>query len=227
MTSEMEFRAPKVAPGERAKIALRSVLRLILPVVSLLLVLVVSYFNMDRFVTGLDFFSAEQWSLNPGYWLTWGHLVLPLAFLMASLTNRRFGQSYAFAQVLMAWVGVGLITAAAYDRWDVLYVESPFPPMQISVAFMVAFVTAQLAQVAIFDKTRGRTWWGAPLFSTLWASLVYVVIFHTMAAWGNGQPWMDTMMVDFVIKAVLAVALLLPYFLLRRRIKSLPGYGGA
>lgn len=222
-----EFPSPERSAGERMMTAVRAVLRMIVPVLAMFTVFAVAYFHMDRFVTSLDFFSPSQWQYNPGYWLSVGHLILPLSFLASSLTNRRYGEAYATAQVLVAWGICGVMTLLAMLFLSDGFTASPFPPMQITATFVVAFMFAQIVQVSIFDKARGRTWWGAPLYSTLWASLTYVIIFHPIAAWGMGQPWMEKMMVDFVIKASISIALLVPYYLMRSSIKPMPGYGGA
>ncbi len=221
------FDAPREKLQQRVWLGVRAVLRLIVPVLTLLVILSAAYIFKGDFVTRLDVFPTHLWRWNPGYWLSAGHLVLPLAFFSANLTNRRFGASYAISQVIVTWVILGLSVVMVMYRFGDWGSDSPFPPAQVSLAFVVAFGLAQLVNVNVFEKTRGRTWWGAPLISMVWASAVYVIIFHPVANWGTNEPWMPKMVADFVIKSGEAVLLLLPYHLLRRSIRPLPGYGGA
>ncbi len=221
------FDAPREPLSKRAWKIARAVMRLVLPVTLTVTILSAAFLYKNEAVTSFDFFSPNMWAWNPGYWLTFGHMLLPLAFFAANLTNRRFGPIYALAQVLASWVVLGLLVSIILIRFGEGGGESAFPPAQVSVAFLVAFGLAQLVNINVFDKTRGRTWWGAPLISIIWASAVYVIIFHPVANWGLGEVWMPKMVSDFVIKSAIAGVLLAPYFLLRKSIKPMPGYGGA
>lgn len=156
-----------------------------------------------------------------------GHLLLPLSFFVINMTNRKYGARYALAQVAVTWVLLGLAAFFVMAQFGDWRTDNPFPPLQTSAAFLCAFGVAQFAVVTIFDRTRGRTWWGAPLISLLWASVFYSVIFHIGSNWGLGSPWMSEMVMDLAIKFVIAVLLLIPYQLLRKTIRPLPGYGGA
>lgn len=202
-------------------------LRLILPVTVLSFILAVCFIEMEEGVTALDLFPPQLWQWNPGYWLTVGHVMLPLAFLVQNLTNRRFGPGYALGQVILTWAVLGSGALYVMMRFGEMSSESPFPPMQTTTAFLGAFFVAQLVNIRVFDRTRGRTWWGAPLISTIWASAIYVVIFYPVSMMGLQESFVPRMTVDFVIKLVSAFVLLVPYFLLRPVIKAAPGYGGA
>ena len=126
--------------------------------------------------------------------------------------------------ILLNKEGCNLSSMAKFGNWQS---DNPFPSLQTSVAFLGAFGVAQIMLVSVFDKTRGRTWWGAPLISMIWASTFYVLIFHVVANWGLDREWMPAMAMDFSIKVVAAILLLIPYQMLRRTVKPLPGYGGA
>ena len=96
-------------------------------------------------------------------WLTVGHLLLPFCFFSVHLTNRRYGPSTAFAQVVLALaVCVAFVMFAAPRLTD--YV--PFkivPELRVALAFAGAFLGASFLSIIVFDGARGPRWWLAPL----------------------------------------------------------------
>jgi queuosine precursor transporter len=221
------FEAHELGAPTRVGNAVRAVSRLIFPTMTLSVVLAAAFFQMEENVIALDWFPPYQWQWNPGYWLTAGHLLLPLSFFVVNITNRKRGPHYALGQVVASWVLLGMVAAYVIVRFGGLSSESPFPPLQTSLGFMGAFVVAQLVNIRIYDRTRGRTWWGAPLISVLWACAIYVLIFHPVSMLGMNESFVPKMVTDFTIKAASAVILLIPYALMRRMVKPAPGYGGA
>ena len=112
-----------------------------------------------------------QFLLGP--WLTWGALTYPLAFLVNDLTNRLYGPAAA-RKVVWAGFATGVacsLIAAGFDATT----------LRIAIGSGLAFLTAQLLDVAIFDRLRDRTWWKAPLASTLVGSTVDTALFFTIA----------------------------------------------
>jgi uncharacterized PurR-regulated membrane protein YhhQ (DUF165 family) len=221
------FDAPQEDLSKRIWWIVRAILRLIFPVVTLFSILMIALIFAKDTVYVFDIFPNHLWAWNPSYWLSAGHLMLPIAFFVVNITNRKYGATYAYGQVIITWVLLAVATLylmAAFGDWKT---DNPFPPLQTSVAFLAAFGVAQIFNVSVFDRTRGRTWWGAPLISLLWASLVYVVIFHPVANWGLDQVWMPKMVTDLSLKWVSALILLVPYHFLRKSIRPMPGYGGA
>ncbi len=85
--------------------------RLTVPVVALLAVFALADLGAARFVTQFDVFPPEQWYLNPGYWLTYGHVALPLIFLVLNLVNRRYGPGLTIGSVMVSWVVIGAALA--------------------------------------------------------------------------------------------------------------------
>src|SRR6185312_15700520 len=69
----------------------RAVARLIVPVGVLLMAFIAVYLYLDTPVA----------ILGSASWLTVGHLLVPCCFLSVHLTNRRYGPSYALAQVVV------------------------------------------------------------------------------------------------------------------------------
>jgi uncharacterized PurR-regulated membrane protein YhhQ (DUF165 family) len=205
----------------------RTVFRLVPPVTMLLGVYIAAYVSLDKYVTVLDVFPDEKWFLNPGYWLTVGHFVLPLAWLATSLTNRRHGEGYALAQLLITWTIIGLVALATSHLIEGGLPASPLPSRRVSLAFIFAILVGQIIGIYVFDRTRGRTWWGAPLFSALWGQTFFVLTFYTLAYVGMSDPWTNFMLMDLAIKLAAAFLMLIPYYLLRPLIRPMPGFGGA
>lgn len=208
-------------------VAARATARLILPVAALAGVLFLAYAYRLAPVTLFDGrFPPDQALFQPGLWLTAGHLILPLAFFAVSLTNRRYGLNYAVAQIMAAWAIVAGALAYAYVYKGIELAPGPFPDARTVVAFTVALLMAQLVSAIVFDGTRGVRWWSAPLFSGLWAAIVFAAIFYPSAYLGAGEPWLNRMSVHLGIMTVAAFVLLVPYWMLRGVIRPLPGFAG-
>ncbi len=163
-----------------------------------------------------------------GNWLTWGAFTYPLAFLVNDLMNRFYGPSAARKVV---WVGfaVGVafsLVATAFDATT----------LRIALGSGIAFLTAQMLDVAIFDRLREGRWWRAPLASTLVGSTVDTALFFTIAfsaslafinpaddvSWaadvlpllgvGPEVPlWVSLAVADWMVKLGLALLALVPF----------------
>lgn len=206
---------------------LRALARLVIPVLALMAVYVAAFMLLDEYVTAFDVFPQEKWFLNPGYWLSVGHLVLPLAWLALSLTNRRYGEGYALAQLVITWTIIGVFAYGAYQMMESGFPISPLPSRRVSLAFLFAIILGQIVGIYVFDRTRGRTWWGAPLFSALWGQTVFVLLYYTLAHIGMNDPWQNFMLMDLAIKVAASFLMLIPYAAVRGLIRPAPGYGGA
>jgi uncharacterized PurR-regulated membrane protein YhhQ (DUF165 family) len=156
-----------------------------------------------------------------GDFLTWGAFTYPFAFLVTDLTNRRFGPGAARKVVY-----VGFAVAVALSIW----LATP----RIAIASGAAFLTAQLLDVAVFDRLRRGSWWRAPLVSSTLGSALDTAIFFTLAfsasaslvwsaeAWavapaplmgaGPAAPfWVSLAVGDFLVKMLIALVALGPY----------------
>jgi uncharacterized PurR-regulated membrane protein YhhQ (DUF165 family) len=162
-----------------------------------------------------------------GDFLTWGAFTYPFAFLATDLVNRRSGPQAA-RRVALA----GFAVAVALSVW----LATP----RIAVASGAAFLTAQLLDVAVFDRLRGGAWWRAPLASTLLGSAVDTVLFFGLAfsaqaaflgpnadwalapapllGMGPAAPfWVSLALGDFGVKLLIAALALGPYRAVTRR----------
>ena len=154
-------------------------------------------------------------------WLTWGAFTYPLAFLVTDVANRLMGPAAARRVVL-----VGFLIAVALSAW----LATP----RIAIASGTAFLTAQLLDIAIFDRLRAGRWWRAPLVSSLFGSAVDTALFFSLAfapmfvALGPNEDWalastpllgfgpetalwVSLAIGDFGVKVALALLALIPY----------------
>lgn len=121
-----------------------------------------------------------------GNWLTWGALTYPFAFLVTDVMNRVYGPRAA-RRVVWAGFAVGVTcsligTQIMLDGDGFVY---PAVTLRIALGSGLAFLSAQMLDVAIFDRLRedkyGGTWWKAPLVSTLFGSSLDTALFFTIA----------------------------------------------
>lgn len=129
-----------------------------------------------------------------GDWLTWGALTYPLAFLVTDVMTRVYG---AAAARRVVWAGFATGVACSLIGTHILGEFGPLVTLRIALGSGLAFLTAQMLDVAIFDRLRHRAWWQAPLASTLVGSSVDTALFFGIAfsaslVWlepGNDVSW--------------------------------------
>lgn len=113
-----------------------------------------------------------------GNWLTWGAFTYPLAFLVTDIMNRVYGVTAARRVVLVGFV-VGILCSLIGSQ--IIGEYGPLVALRIATGSAIAFLTAQLLDISIFNRLRGGVWWKAPLASTLVSSLVDTTLFFTIA----------------------------------------------
>ncbi|MCJ7875032.1 queuosine precursor transporter [Phaeobacter sp. J2-8] len=113
--------------------------------------------------------------------LTWGAFTYPLAFLVTDVMNRVYGAGPARRVVFAGFVtGVicSLIGSQIMLQGDGYSYAAV--PLRIAVASGVAFLVAQLTDIAVFNRFRSGRWWRAPLISTLVGSALDTVLFFAI-----------------------------------------------
>ena len=168
-----------------------------------------------------------------GQWLTWGAFTYPLAFLVTDVMNRVYGVGPA-RRVVFAGFVVGVICSLIGTQ--IIGEYGPLVTWRIAIGSGLAFLTAQLLDVAIFDRLREGRWWRAPLASTLVGSSVDTALFFTIAfsaslsfvepandvSWaGEVLPmlgigpmvplWVSLAVADWMVKLSLALLALVPF----------------
>jgi len=171
-----------------------------------------------------------------GDWLTWGALTYPIAFLVTDTMNRLYGAATA-RKVVVAGFIVGV--ACSFVGSQIHGEFGPLVTLRVALGSGIAFLSAQLLDVAVFDRMRARAWWQAPLASTLVGSTVDTVIFFSIAfaamfnglepsalpEWAQqGVPllgagpvvplWMSLAVADWGVKLALATVALVPFRLI-------------
>lgn len=131
-------------------------------------------------------------------WLTWGALIYPVAFLVTDLVNRIFGPKPA-RKVVYAGFAVGV----ALSLW--------FADQRIALASGTAFLTAQLLDIWVFDRLRRKSWWKAPVISSLLSSALDTALFFSLAFYATGLPWITLAIGDYGAKLIMAAVLLVPF----------------
>jgi hypothetical protein len=201
--------------------------RLVFPVAALFGVFVLAYLGSTRFVTQFDVFPPEQWFLNPGYWLTYGHLALPLTFLSLNLVNRKFGPGTTIASVLVTWCIAAGVLIWAVMTYGLGTVEGQVASIGVAATFFGALFAGQLVCIYTFDQVRGIPWWRAPFYGALFGGLIFSGFFYGQMAYGSEEPWANRMAVMAGIYAGAAFVNVFIYWVLRRFIRPMPGFGGA
>lgn len=113
-----------------------------------------------------------------GQWLTLGAFTYPLAFLVTDVINRVYGARKARIVVFAGFV-VGV--ACSMIGTQIVGEFGALVTWRIAIGSGIAFLSAQMLDVAIFDRLRGGAWWRAPLVSTLFGSAVDTALFFTIA----------------------------------------------
>jgi len=171
-----------------------------------------------------------------GGYLTWGAITYPFAFLVTDLTNRLQGAAAA-RRVVLAGFGVGLVCSIIGTQ--VMGEFGPLVTLRIAIGSGLAFLVAQMLDVAVFNRLRSAVWWRAPLLSTVLSSTVDTAIFFTVAfsgaliwlepgndvSWAAGATpllglgpqapfWVSLALADLCMKLGIAVLALLPFRLI-------------
>ena len=168
-----------------------------------------------------------------GQWLTWGAFTYPFAFLVTDLTNR-FQGAAAARKVVVAGFVVGVMCSLIGTQ--IIGEFGPLVTLRIALGSGLAFLTAQLMDVQVFNRLRKGSWWRAPLVSTLIGSSLDTILFFTVAfsgalvflepandvSWatevlpllGAGPMvplWVSLATADWLVKLSLAIVALVPF----------------
>ncbi|CUJ28260.1 queuosine precursor transporter [Cognatishimia activa] len=181
-----------------------------------------------------------------GNWLTWGAFTYPLAFLVTDVMNRVYGVQAA-RKVVFAGFLVGIICSVIGTQIMLQGDGFTYPAvtLRIAIGSGLAFLTAQLLDVAIFDRLRDGAWWRAPLASTLIGSSIDTALFFTIAfsaglrfiepandvSWANealpllgagpiAPLWVSLAIADWAVKLSLALIALVPFRVIVARLMA-------
>ena len=147
--------------------------------------------------------------------LTYGAFSYPIAFLITDLANRSYGKRVARKIVYLGFVlGIGFTVLFSTDFAD-------FISIRIAIGSGVAFLTAQLLDVQIFDRLRKKEWFVAPLTSSMIGSTIDTFLFFSISFYGTGVPWVTLSLGDLIVKVMVALIMLIPFRLLLKTFKPI------
>ncbi|SFG84406.1 hypothetical protein SAMN04488020_104166 [Palleronia marisminoris] len=177
--------------------------------------------------------------------LTWGAFTYPFAFLVTDVVNRVHGPQTA-RRVVLAGFAVGVVCSLIGTQITLQGDGYTYPavPLRVAVASGVAFLTAQLADIFVFNRVRGGAWWNAPLASSIVGSVIDATLFFTIAfaafisfgaaadshvswAWdaapfltfGPATPlWVSLAVADWMLKLALVLIALVPFRLITKKL---------
>ncbi|MBF9048149.1 queuosine precursor transporter [Rhodobacterales bacterium LSUCC0031] len=177
-----------------------------------------------------------------GNWLTWGAFTYPLAFLITDIMNRVYGVQAA-RRVVFAGFLVGV--ACSLIGTQIMGEFGPLVTLRIALGSGIAFLTAQLLDVAIFDRLRNGGWWQAPVLSSIIGSSVDTALFFSIAfsgalsflepgndvSWaGEVLPilgvrpmaplWVSLAVADWGVKLAIALIALIPFRIITRKMMA-------
>ncbi len=146
--------------------------------------------------------------------LTYGAFSYPIAFLITDLANRSFGKTMA-RKIVYFGFAIGVIFTFLFSTN-----YSDLISVRIAIGSGTAFIIAQLLDVQVFDKLRRKTWFVAPLFSSLIGSTVDTFLFFSISFYGTSVPWITLSFGDLGVKIFIALIMLVPFRLLLGTLKA-------
>ena len=146
--------------------------------------------------------------------LTYGAFSYPITFFITDLANRAYGKIVARKIVYIGFfIGLCLTLLVSTNFSDLISIR-------IALGSGVAFFIAQNLDVGIFDKLRKKTWYVAPLISSIFGSIVDTFLFFSISFYATGIPWLTLALGDLSVKLFIALSMLIPFRLLLGTLKA-------
>ena len=137
--------------------------------------------------------------------LTYGAFSYPIAFLITDSANRIFGKKVARNIVYFGFfVGVLISFFFSLKQIDLISIR-------IAIGSGVAFLTAQLLDIKIFDILRKQIWYIPPLISSIISSTIDTLLFFSIAFYATEMNWITLAFGDLCVKILVAISMLLPF----------------
>ena len=177
-----------------------------------------------------------------GAFLTWGALTYPFSFLVTEIANRLDGPAAARKIVFVGFV-TGII--CSFIGTQIMGEFGPLVSFRIALGSGLAFLCAQLLDIAVFNRFRDGLWWKAPLISPVISSTLDTAVFFTFAfsaaltflepgndvSWATAPSpllgigpeapfWVSLALGDWMVKLLLAVFALMPFRLAVRKLAA-------
>jgi len=147
--------------------------------------------------------------------LTYGAFSYPVTFLITDLANRAYGKIAARKIVYIGFfIGILLTLFVSTNFSDIISIR-------IAIGSGLAFFIAQNLDIKIFDYLKNKTWYVAPLTSSILGSIVDTFLFFSISFYATGIPWISLAFGDLAVKMFIALCMLIPFRLLLTRIKDI------
>ena len=157
-------------------------------------------------------FPVNYFSLNEI--LTYGAFTYPITFLITDLANRAYGKLVARKVVYFGFIiGVLLTLFVSTNFEDIISIR-------IAIGSATAFIIAQNLDVNIFDLLRKKTWYVAPLTSSILGSIIDTFLFFSIAFYNTGISWVSLALGDLAVKLIVALIMLIPFRLCIDKIRD-------
>ena len=137
--------------------------------------------------------------------LTYGAFSYPISFLITDLSNRKYGKNVAKKIVYLGFIlGVFATLYFSTNYSDLISIR-------IAIGSGIAFLTAQLIDVNIFDRLRKKKWFVAPLTSSIVGSIIDTFLFFSISFYGTDMNWLTLSLGDLSVKIFVALVMLIPF----------------
>ncbi|MDB1144838.1 MAG: 7-cyano-7-deazaguanine/7-aminomethyl-7-deazaguanine transporter [Alcaligenaceae bacterium] len=173
-----------------------------------------------------------------GVTTTWGAFSFPFIFLTTDLTVRIFSAPLArriifvvmMPALILSYIISVLFQQGQWMGFDALLTFNTFVG-RIALASFMAYVIGQLFDVIVFNRLRQlKSWWVAPMSSTVLGSLLDTIVFFTIAFYKSSDTFMSTHLfeiatVDYGVKLMVSLLFFLPAYgvllsILMKKLKS-------
>ena len=147
--------------------------------------------------------------------LTYGAFSYPISFLITDLSNRKYGKNVAKKIVYLGFIlGVFATLYFSTNYSDLISIR-------IAIGSGIAFLTAQLIDVNIFDRLRKKKWFVAPLTSSIVGSIIDTFLFFSISFYGTEMNWLTLSLGDLSVKIFVALVMLIPFRFLLSHIQEI------
>ena len=146
--------------------------------------------------------------------LTYGAFTYPITFLITDLANRAYGKVVARKVVYVGFIiGILLTLFVSTNFSDIISIR-------IAIGSGLAFFISQNLDIKIFDYFRKKSWFVAPLTSSILGSIVDTFLFFSIAFYSTGVPWITLAIGDLIVKLTITLIMLIPFRLLLNKVKD-------
>lgn len=216
--------------NRQLRVFLRGVWKVVRHAMLLVPLLVTCILLLDLPLRLYDGIAGGQDNISPSNWLSWGEGLLVLSLFILICIARCHGAEFASRVMSVAWLMAAAFVAGLLFYLAPQLAPGDLPGTRFMLAFFGSWYFGQLIAVHVYDITRGGRWWRAPFYGLVFGFGVQCAFYFPAVYMGVGEmhnvPWVSWMIIDFWIKALLALAFLPVYRMLKRSLRPVMGLGG-